>query len=463
MAIQVAIAGGGLAGLTCAKSLVDAGHQVAIYEGLPFLGGRASTFRDGDGDWIEQGLHLFLGTYSEFKKLLQEIGSRPDDVLFWMTEVRLQDTQGPEATYGANPFLAPLKTVLGFLGQNDYLGPIDKLTLAPIAARGLQSMEALRTQFDGKNVTQWWQEMRGTEDVMERLLRPFCRAIQFTDAEQFSAYNFLGWLHHIAYDLPHSLLGGYRGARDELIFAPLGRYLTDRGAMIRTSAKLREIVYNVADNRISAFVLDSGERVEADLFVVAVPAWAFAPLIPQELRALPFFEGIANLPIAPAISVQLWFDRKVIPNEDFVLVAHSELCVYQDQSNNAYPFAQGSRVSATISPADSYLFWPDSDLVAYTTRELAKVQPEVMLATVVKAVVLKHEKHLIRPLPGTMSARPSQSTPVANLFLAGDWTQQDYFGSQEGAVRSGRRCFEAISGGCSNRPNTSVADALPAR
>src|SRR5215207_8015322 len=163
MSLQVAIAGGGLAGLTCAKSLVDAGYQVAVYEGLPFLGGRASTYRDHDGDWIEQGLHLFLGTYSEFKKLLGEIGQPPDDVLFWMTEVRLQDTQGPEAIYGANPFLAPLKTVLGFLGQNDYLGAIDKLTLAPIAARGLQSMEALRTQFDGKTVTQWWEEMRGTE------------------------------------------------------------------------------------------------------------------------------------------------------------------------------------------------------------------------------------------------------------------------------------------------------------
>jgi 15-cis-phytoene desaturase len=450
MAQRVAIAGGGLAGLTCAKSLVDAGYQVAIYEGLPFLGGRASTYRDHDGDWIEQGLHLFLGTYSEFKKLLEEIDRPPDDVLFWMTQVRLQDTQGPAATYGANPFLAPLKTVLGFLGQNDYLGPIDKLTLAPVAARGLQSMEALRTQFDGKTVTQWWQEMRGTEEVMERLLRPFCRAIQFTDAEQFSAYNFLGWLHHIAYDLPHSLLGGYRGARDELIFAPLGRYLTDRGATIRTSAKLREIAYDGANSRISAFVLDSGEQIHADLFVIAVPAWTFGTLIPQELRSQPFFDRIVKLPVAPAISIQLWFDRKVIPNEDFTLVAHSELCVYQDQSTNAYPFVHGSRVSATISPADSYLSWPDSDLVTYTVRELAKVQSEVMLASVTKSVVLKHEKHLVRPLPGAMSARPTQSTPIANLFLAGDWTQQDYFGSQEGAVRSGRKCFEAVASAWGN-------------
>src|SRR4051794_32418875 len=84
MAKRVVVAGGGLSGLSCAKSLVDAGLEVALFEGLPHLGGRASTYRDGDGDWIEQGLHIFLGTYSAFKSLLDEIGQPPDQVLFWM-------------------------------------------------------------------------------------------------------------------------------------------------------------------------------------------------------------------------------------------------------------------------------------------------------------------------------------------------------------------------------------------
>ena len=36
---RVAIAGGGLAGLTCALSLAEAGCQVSVFEGLPHLGG----------------------------------------------------------------------------------------------------------------------------------------------------------------------------------------------------------------------------------------------------------------------------------------------------------------------------------------------------------------------------------------------------------------------------------------
>jgi uncharacterized protein with NAD-binding domain and iron-sulfur cluster len=361
-----------------------------------------------------------------------------------MDEIRFQDPQGPEAVYGVNPLRSPLKTVLSFLGQNRFLGLMDKLALIPITARGLRSMEGLQADYDHITVAQWWAEAGGTDDVMERFLRPFCRAIQFTDAEEFSAYNFLGWLHNVAYDLPHSLAGGYRGARDEIIFQPLGRYLTARGATIHTGARLREIRYETEANRVEGLVLESGERLHADAYVVAVPCWEFARLMPEGLRQQGFFRSIAELPVAPAISVQIWFDREVVDTPAFTLVGRSMTPVYQEQSSNAYPWEGGSRISTTISPADAYLTWTDDELLRLAVAELTRAQPSVGRAEIVKSVVLKHPKHLVKPLPGAMSARPGQFTPVPNLFLAGDWTQQDYFGSQEGAVRGGRACAEAV-------------------
>lgn len=444
MAPRVAIAGGGLAGLTCAKYLVDAGAEVTLFEGLPYLGGRASTYRDEQGDWIEQGLHLFLGTYSEFRRLLGEIGQPEDQTLFWMTELRFQDPAGTDAVYGINPIFSPFRTVLSFLGQNDYLSPIDKLSLLPLVAPALLGQESMRRGYDDRSVTEWWSQVGGTRNTLERFLRPFCRAIQFSEPEDFSAYNFLGWIHGIAYNLPNSLAGGYRGAREEVIFQPLARYLRQGGAAIRVGAPLREILYAPEEGRVTGFVLDRGERVEADLFVVAVPVWAFVPLVPGPLRGHPFFAGLARLPIAPAISVQIWFDRRVVDTPDFYLVARVPIPVYQDQSTNAYPHPGGSRISVIVSPSDEYMDWPDEALVRLTLEGLASVQAKVRSARVTKSVVLKHPKHLVRPFPGVMSARPTQDTPVPNLFLAGDWTQQDFFGSQEGAVRSGKACADAI-------------------
>lgn len=441
---RVAIAGGGLAGLTCAKYLVDAGLRVTVVEGMPFLGGRASTYRDADGEWVEQGLHLFLSAYSEFRKLLSDIGQPAENILFWMDQMHIQDPQGPHATYGVNPLSSPVKTLLSVLGQNDFLGVRDKLSVLPLALPALANLEAIRRQFEGLTVTEWWRRISGREDVLERVLRPFCRGIQFTDPDEFSAYDFLGWVHHAIYDLPGLKLAGYYGARDETIFAPLGRWLSERGTTIRTGVALREIGYDLEQRRISGFVVGDSERVEADAYVVAVPSWAFVPLLPPALRSLEFFARIGNLPVAPAISAQIWLDRPVTGKGDFYLVARSQAPVYQEQSPHTYRVDHGSRISVIVSPADDLLEESDEALVRQVMQSLGNANPAIADANVTKSVILKHRQHLVRPLVGAMSARPRQRTPVENLFLAGDWTQQEFFGSQEGAVRGGKACAEEV-------------------
>jgi len=52
----VAIIGGGLSGLSCAKYLSDAGHIPTVYEARNVLGGKVSAWKDKDGDWVETGL-----------------------------------------------------------------------------------------------------------------------------------------------------------------------------------------------------------------------------------------------------------------------------------------------------------------------------------------------------------------------------------------------------------------------
>ena len=49
--MRVAIAGAGLAGLSCAKYLADAGHTTIVYEARNVLGGKIAAWKDEDGDW----------------------------------------------------------------------------------------------------------------------------------------------------------------------------------------------------------------------------------------------------------------------------------------------------------------------------------------------------------------------------------------------------------------------------
>lgn len=78
---KVAIIGGGLSGLACARYLVDAGHQPIVYEARDVLGGKVSAWQDKDGDWIETGLHIFFGAYPNMMNLFKELDI--EDRLQW--------------------------------------------------------------------------------------------------------------------------------------------------------------------------------------------------------------------------------------------------------------------------------------------------------------------------------------------------------------------------------------------
>ena len=71
---KVIVIGGGLAGLSTAKHLVDAGHIPIVLEARSLLGGKVAAWKDKDGDITETGLHVFFGAYPNAITLFEELG-----------------------------------------------------------------------------------------------------------------------------------------------------------------------------------------------------------------------------------------------------------------------------------------------------------------------------------------------------------------------------------------------------
>ncbi len=70
---RVAVIGGGLAGITAAIALAEAGAAVTLLEARPRLGGATSSFTR-DGLVVDTGQHIFLGCCTAYRGLLGQLG-----------------------------------------------------------------------------------------------------------------------------------------------------------------------------------------------------------------------------------------------------------------------------------------------------------------------------------------------------------------------------------------------------
>ncbi|MEE9285760.1 MAG: FAD-dependent oxidoreductase, partial [Dehalococcoidia bacterium] len=71
--MKVGIIGGGALGLAAAYELTRMGHQPAVYERAPVLGGQASTFDVGGGR-LERGYHHLFRSDTSMVELIHELG-----------------------------------------------------------------------------------------------------------------------------------------------------------------------------------------------------------------------------------------------------------------------------------------------------------------------------------------------------------------------------------------------------
>ncbi|KAI3521466.1 hypothetical protein L1887_10934 [Cichorium endivia] len=75
--LNIVIVGAGLAGLSTAKYLADAGYKEILLEARDLLGGKVEGWKDDDGDWYETGLHIFC-----FGLIIVDMGNLDNGVCF---------------------------------------------------------------------------------------------------------------------------------------------------------------------------------------------------------------------------------------------------------------------------------------------------------------------------------------------------------------------------------------------
>ncbi|NJK99193.1 MAG: 15-cis-phytoene desaturase [Spirulinaceae cyanobacterium RM2_2_10] len=454
--MRVAIAGAGLAGLSCAKYLVDAGHQPIVLERRDVLGGKVAAWRDEDGDWYETGLHIFFGAYPNMLQLFKELGI--EDRLQWKEHSMIFNQPEQPGTYSRFDFPdlpAPWNGLVAILRNNDMLTWPEKIRfgigLLPAIIKGQVYVEAM----DKYTWSEWMQRQKIPARVEKEVFIAMSKALNFINPDEISATILLTALNRFLQEKNGSKMAFLDGSPTERLCQPLVDYITERGGEVRLNAPLKEIQLN-DDGSVHQFVLRGldgapDEHFTADVYASAMPVDPLKTLLPARWRSLEYFQQLQGLEGVPVINLHLWFDRKLTDIDHLLFSRSPLLSVYADMSNTCREYANPDRsmLELVLAPAQDWISQPDEEIVAATLAELRQLFPQHFSgdqpAQLLKSRVVKTPRSVYKAKPGCQACRPSQVTPIANFFLTGDFTMQQYLGSMEGAVLSGKLTARAIA------------------
>jgi squalene-associated FAD-dependent desaturase len=437
---HVVVVGGGLAGITAAIALREAGTRVTLLESRPRLGGATCSFTRG-GLVVDNGQHVFLGCCTAYRELIARLG---------MTgSVSLQDrfdvaVLGPHGQARLRRTRLPGPLHMGqALVTYPLLSPAERLKVTR-AALAMRFLHPARPGLDAQRLGDWL-AARGQSERARRVL---------WDLFTVSALNVAGDdanLSLAATVVRTALLGARDAADIGTPAIPLGdlhgkagAWLLDRlGATVRLGAKVTSIQplasggfqVRLADRGVSD-APPSADIAAADGVVLAVPPEAAARLLPAGAAAPgPGPDRWRELGASPIVNVHVIYDRQVT-RLPFAAAVDSPVQWVFDRTGPS-GLAAGQYLAVSVSAADDVVDTPAAQLRGQFVPALEQIFPAAREARITDFFVTRERRATFRQEPGCGEKRPGATTRLAGLVLAGAWTDTGWPDTMEGAVRSG--------------------------
>jgi uncharacterized protein with NAD-binding domain and iron-sulfur cluster len=177
--------------------------------------------------------------------------------------------------------------------------------------------------------------------------------------------------------------------------------------------------------------------MEADAVIVAVSPEALAELTSGAPELGPVVGAARRLEWAPIVNVRLTFDRKVLDDAFAVAIGSPVQVIFRLADARTADASARHPLVLSQSSASEWIDRPDEEVVAKLSLALRDLLPAVRDAVLLDSLVLRHRRATFVPSPGSSELRPKSRTPIAGLYLAGDWTATSWPSTIESAVRSG--------------------------
>ncbi|GAA0448328.1 hydroxysqualene dehydroxylase HpnE [Streptomyces stramineus] len=435
------VVGGGLAGITAALELADAGLRVTLVEGRPRLGGLAFSFRRG-GLTIDNGQHVYLRCCTAYRWFLDRVDAGALAPLQRRLDVPVLDVGHPSG----RPRLGRLRrTALPVpLHLAASLATYPHLSLAERAGVGraalaLGALDLEDPALDREDFASWLRRHGQSARTVEALWDLVGVATLNATADQSS----LGLAAKV---FKTGLLSEPGAADIGWAHVPLGELHDTRAraaldkAGVRTELRTRATGITRATDggwHVDLASAAGGERLDADAVVLAVPQRETHALLPE--GALDDPGRLLEIGTAPILNVHVVYDRKVLRQPFFAALGSPVQWVFDrtDSSGLAARGEGGQYLAVSQSAAGDDIDRPVAELRERYLPELERLLPAARGAGVRDFFVTRERTATFAPTPGVGRLRPHAPTDAPGLYLAGAWTATGWPATMEGAVRSG--------------------------
>ena len=442
MTPDAVVIGGGVAGFSAATALAAAGARVLLLEARPGLGGRATAFTDPEtGERVDNGQHILMGCYTDTLALLDRVGAL--NRVRWQAGLALTmvDQRGHESVLKLPPLPSPLHLLGGVLAW-DALNWRERLSILQVGAT-LGSGSALvpegrnfssaRGGVSSETVREWLTRLGQAPRLCELFWEPLALAALNQSIDQAAASYFVGILERMFGPDPSSAaLVMPVVPLDELYAEPARTWLEERGHEVRVNAPAKVVLEG---ERVTG-VLVRGEHIPAPVVISTVPWHAlggvFAPPPPALAATIANAAALASLPI---VTVNLWFDRPVMPEPLIGLPGRAFQWVFD---RRAIVGGAGSHLSLISSGAEAIVAMTNEALVALALADVRAALPAARGAVLRKGLAVREKRSTFSLAPDA-PPRPQTETAIAGFVLAGDWIDTGLPATIESAAVSGHR------------------------
>jgi phytoene dehydrogenase-like protein len=422
--LDVAIVGGGIAGLSLAALLSDK-YSVAVFEKSKILGGRARVV-ERDGFILDYGIHTCRfadeGVVAElFSKLGIPIEFHSSNAIVYSNGFY----RVPKGAIGfLTTKLVPFRARLTLLRLM-----IKLLRLNPRDVVDVTVHEFIKDITEREDIYRLVSALIGSGIVCPDMKKAsLCEAVTFAQKAVKSKYT-----------------GGYPVGGWKYIIDSLKKKIVENGSEIRLNSEVKKVEVN---GNVAEGIVVGDEFIDARVVVIAFPLQRICGIVDRRLLPESFVEKVESLEPTSGISIDLALKEKV-SNIDSVILTLQPVIMGHFTSNIYTETApEGKQLATFYYP----LPYEKMDDRSYLDRKLEEMRE--MLEEMFPGILDKTEWERVLylkvvdgaiPKPGqTYFERPDYLCPtIENLFFVGDTTRAEGNGGDI-AFRSALECAEKI-------------------